>query len=112
MRFLAVFALSVEILAYIIVHPVYSVFFDFIAALFFIAVFYQFDKLTNQVLLKLGNISLEIFLLHYPVITIGGTLFKKIFPENLTVYIGEMAVLMAASIIAAILWNKHYGKMF
>ena len=111
-KILNILALIVELLTYVIVLPIYSVFFDFGAAICFITVFYKSDRLLNHMLVKLGSISLEIFLLHYPVVIIGSTLFKQIFPRSLMVYLGEMVFLIAISIALAFLWKKRVKKYY
>lgn len=105
-----IFSLIIELVVYLIVCPVYSVLFDFVAAVIFIVAFYNYDILSNRILVKLGNISLEIFLLHYPIIRIVTGALRQTFPQDGNVYLGEMAALVIVSMAMAVLWNKIFGK--
>ena len=117
-------ALIIEILAYVGVFHSCIILMDSLSAIFFIIAFYLYDNqtvLSNQKIVELGKRSLAIYLLHYPIVVIVGSVLKKIaFLKD--IYMLEMLFLLTLSLLSAYIWDRYiintrlysviYNKLF
>ncbi len=108
------FAIAVQIIAYLHIFSEMSSTIDSFATVFFIAIFYFSVSnmfLSGKWILKLGTISTEIFLLHYPIVVFGGPMIIKLFPQNSAVFILEQIGFIFISVLVAYIYHEWFQNL-
>ena len=111
--FFCIMAFIFDVFAYVVLIPNVTNIVDSCAAIVLISTFYSYrdtDFLSSQCEQRMGNLSLELFLFHYPIIVIGGEGFCRFLPHNGALMIVEMIFLFVLSFVAAIVWEKYISR--
>lgn len=107
-RILGIIALILQVVAYVQIIPVAPNVVDTLAAVVFIMVFF-FDTrsvlLSNKLIVRLGGLSTELFLLHYSIVNLLGPYIIDQFPKQDIYLWGEQIILCLLSVFVA--WFYH-----
>lgn len=107
-RVLGIIAVILQIVAYVKIVPVVTNVVDTLAVVVFIVVFF-FDTrsvlLSNKVIVRLGGLSTELFLLHYSIVNLLGPYLIDYLPKQDIYLWGEQIILCLLSVLVA--WFYH-----
>lgn len=102
-------AVLINIVAYFVLFPKVTALLDTISVMVIVGVLYfiKDDNLfTKRWMLEGGKKSLELFLMHYPIVTLGGAILKRIFPQTPVFYVIEMLLLFIAVFVVVELYGR------
>lgn len=109
-----ILALIGEVISYLIMGSYVPVsFMGTIATSVFIYIFSKaedtriYEAMSSNLLESAGKISVEIYLLHYPIVALGSIVFKIIFPINTLLTIIEIIFLFIVSLLAAYIYHNR-----
>lgn len=107
-------AIILQLVAYLQVLPHGVTTLDTIAIVLFIVIFYFKPKtkvLSCKWVVRLGGISTEIFLLHYPIVVYGAPFLINALPMNIICMLLEQIGLIAVSLIVAYGYHHWFAKL-
>lgn len=107
-------AILINIAAYFVLIPAATALVDTISVVCIIVVLYLIKDdnfFTRKWILDGGKKSLEIFLMHYPIVTLGGAVLKRLFPQNAFFYAIEMLLLFVMVFVAVEIYRYILKKV-
>lgn len=113
-KFWGYLAIVVQMVVYLIIFPEFGTTINSLVIVFFIAVFYFVDSnilVSGKWIVKLGTISTEIFLLHYPIVVFGGPVIMKMLPDNTLFFVLEQIGIMVTSVLVAIIYQDWFERL-